>query len=945
MSNRLIQYGFTAGIVSETLWSQTILQKYGFGLADCQNYIVDFSGMIISRPGTIADTLLPVLPGEPYRLVPFIFAEEDANTFELVFVANRVFFLQRGAYQIESAKTVSAISSTGAYTQINSTAHGYSVGDYVEFYGSGVPAHLRGQIVRVSHVVGANNFQVQPIGLVSSFGGWDNAVASNVNVHRLYSISTPFASGEIAGLKFSQARDEMEITSAVRRPYGLERQEDGTWTIAPKNFVIEQPTPTNLSVVQISPNVGWGTIFVVTSVNAKGEESAGSTPLIALNGGIDGSNSIRIKWNAVPGAVKYNVYRGRKVADISVSAGADVGFVGSTFAANYDDRNETPDFTVTPPSNQNPFAQSGIDYVELTAAGSGYARTDTVSFTDSTGTGATGQLVVDGDTGAVVGVIVTAPGRSYTNPSVVISTSGGSGATFNVVLTPATGRNPRVSTLHQQRKVYGASVRDPMIIWGSTIGLFKNFSTSSIVAADESYEYELSSPIVGEIKHLLSTRSGLLAFSNIGIWSIAGTQNTNITPTDAEASIQTAVGASDLQPILIDSDVLYAEPNNKTIRLLQYNHYSRQFGGMDISVLSRDLFARWNDLMSWSFETRPYKIVWAVRNDGQLLTCTISQEQEVFAWARHNTEGSFEQVITIPETAREVTYVSARRWLTGREVITLEHFADRQQSVNEDHCGVDCAIPFGGTQPNAALTFTPYDIVLAGELEYKVSTVTASSAIFSSADEGKYIKYRDGKGIITDYINPTQVNIAIIYPFTALHIPYSSRLRQLKAGAWWLTELMDDTTLPFNFRPDKVTVFGDGKLFIDVEPTDGVVEFQESLAHGYIGFGYDCVAVTLPFAADGTIIEDSRKKVVGVGIRYVDSKGIEVGTELDDTYPIIMQFQNNMSEASQLRSGHEHIHVAGDWDENARVVMKANGGLPSQITGLVIDLEVGDDVD
>lgn len=950
MSNRLIQYGFTAGIVSKTLWSQTILQKYGWGLADCKNYIIEYSGMLTSRPGLVAGTICPFAPDVNFRFVPFVFAEEDANTFEIIFIAGKIFFAQQGSWVLEDAKSVTAVVDGTSYTEFACTGHGYSVGDFVEFYGNDVPSYLVGQTVRVSAVPDADTFRVQQIEKTASMDGWADAATAAVSAYRLYTITSPYADDDLAGLYFDQARDIIDITSHDFPPYQLERQNDGTWTLTEKELDVQATTPTGLAIKGASgSNVLIGGTFAVTSVNALGEESLAQYAVLSNFINYEGTAGwVVYQWDPVSDADYYKFYRSPIGIASQLNCATPVGFVSVTYAPEFYDSNQiAPNYTDTPPLQENPFVNSAIKRIRVTAAGSGYASTDTIAITDSTGpgVGATANLIVDSG-GEVVAVQILTHGKDYETPVVAVTTVGGTGATFEIETTPSSGNYPLVSTTHQQRKLYANTQNDTLALWGSQIGLFDNFTKSRIVADDDSYEYELSSPILGEIRHMVSTRSGLLVFTNIGVWTVVGSNNSSITATDVQADLQTSTGGSMLRPISIDSDILYGEVNNKVIRLLQYNHYSRQYGGIDISILARDLLSKWYDLNSWSFEARPYKLVWSTRNDGQLLSATISQEQEVYAWARHDTNGEIEQNITIPESDREVTYCITKRYLNGRWIRVMEYFANRERSTNENHCGVDCAVSFGGgVQPAVLLEMTLNDPLAVFETG-ATGTAVVSGATFTIDHVGSYIIYRDGKALIKNYVSATEVEIEVINDFTALRIPYSMLYKTVAAGKWYLTTKQSSFRLPLNFRPAVVTVFGDGKTFYNIAvDADGTVTFPESLAFGYIGFYYECLAVTLPFTADGTVIEDSRKNVKGVGIRFVDSKNINVGTDPNDLYPLTTYFHENLLEATKLKSGHEYTVVNSDWDENTLIYIQAPGAVPTQVTGIVVDLEVGDDVD
>jgi hypothetical protein len=909
MSSRLIQYGFTAGYVGRSLWSQTILQKYGYGLADCKNYIIDYSGTLISRGGLVAACITDLDEDDAYRFVPFIFAEEDANTFQLLFTDSKIRFLQQGRYQLESAKDVTAVTDGSTYTQFACEAHDYSVGDLVEFYGDDVPAHLLGQTVVISAVPDVDNFRCTPINLATSLDSWADASTAAVSAYRVYTLASPYGASDLASLYFSQARDQIKITSRSFVPRILERQADGTWTLIEDDFDIAQPAPENLDRKARSATGGAGAIFAVTAINELGEESL---PTYYLETGIVNYTAtagwISLEWDATVDAIEYNIYRSMVYSnDAELSFAAQLGYIGKAWAPQFTDDNIIPDFTATPPKVQNPFANSAIKRIDVTAAGSGYARTDTIEISDTgSGTGAQATLVVN-DSGEVIGVLIDSGGENYSNPSASITTSGGSGATFDIEVGTDSGNDPAVSALYGQRQVYASSANYPMVFWGSQIGLFSNFTYSSIVAADESYLYEFNSLVVGDIKHLLETGAGLLAFTNVGVWLAAGSDGGAITPTDVQADPQTAVGCSDLPPLKVDADVLYGEVNNRSVRLLQYNDYSSRYGGLNVSVLARELFEAPYTFTSWCYEARPYSLVWMARNDGQIVCGTIVAEQQVYAWGKHDTAGVIESALTVPESDREVTYVIIARYLSGRWVRTIEYFADRAVSLNEDHVGVDLAVPFGGSQPDAKLTFS-------ANTANETATATASSAVFSLSDEGKYIKWKNGKAYIDTYNSSTEVEVTIINEFD-IAVPYITTLKNIPAGEWYLVELVESYRLPLNFRPSTVSVIGDGKVHTEqTVASDGTVTFEEDMGYGYIGLPFRCRAQCLPLSADGTIIEDSRKVIIGAGVRYKDSRGLEVGTDDDYMYRLDDEGHNLIVEPDKLQSGRQYTAISDEWD-------------------------------
>jgi hypothetical protein len=941
MSNRLIKYGFTAGIVSRDLWSQTILQKYGFGLGDASNYLIRFSGSAVSRPALMFGTLIENYSA-PFRFIPFVFARDDANCFSILVTAGKIRFLQNGVYQLEAEKNATQAASTVTETVISAAAHGYSIGDLVELYGANVPAALVGQTVIISAVT-TNTFTVHMIGAAIGLDNWSEVTA--FTVRRVYTIANTYTADQLDDLYFRQTRDVIEITSRDKPAAQLERQSDGTWTLIEDTYTIGISAPTGLVSNAVSGAGTAGTVFVVTAVSASGEESLPSNYLIYDNI-VDYSTTagwVSIGWASVTGAVSYNIYRSTIVANSNtLTLASDVGYLGQSFGPRFTDRNIIPDFTKVPPTERNPFANKFIDTVSVTGSGSGYAQTDTITVTDSGGTGSGAEIIPIITGGIVLDVLIKNSGQNYTTPVLTMVTSGGSGATFSTTLGPASGNYPSVSSTHLQRRVFASTANEPLGVWGSQIGRFDNFNYSRIVAADESYNYNIASDILGNILHLISTRSGLLTFTDIGVWVLTGS-NGAITPSDIQAELQTAVGSSGLVPIPIDSDIIYAEIDTQTVRLLQYNDFSKNFGGTDVSILSRELINRPLEMIAWSYEARPYKVVWGVRSDGQLLSLTISQEQQVYAWSTHETAGLFLDCHTLLQSSREITYFVTQRYMSGRWVGVIEYFADRELSTNFSHVGVDAAIGFG-FEPRAATL--QLSATVAGE-----ATITADTAIFTAGDLESLIVHENGKAYITEVVSTTEVIVTIIDEFTHLAIPYLGMNRAMLPNTWDISPLLPEYQLPLNMRPSAVTIAADAKVFEGIAVgTNGVVPFPEELSLGYIGFNFNCYLETLPYAAEGTIIEDSRINTKGVGVRFVNSRGIEIAAFDDDYddkveyFPVEELFSDFMAEGTRLQSKHDHVAVSSDWSVNSRIRIRGNGGNPTEITGLIFDIEVGDEV-
>ncbi len=269
------------------------------------------------------------------------------------------------------------------------------------------------------------------------------------------------------------------------------------------------------------------------------------------------------------------------------------------------------------------------------------------------------------------------------------------------------GNNPVSVTYFQQRRVFAGSLAYPQTVWMSRSANYTNFDIHTPVVSDDAITATIASQQVNTIKHLVPM-ADLLAFTGTGIWKISGGQTgTPITPSNFTAIPQMFVGSSDVQPLPINTDVLFIENKGSHIRDLQYDWYAQIYQGNDLSVLADHLFYGYT-ISDWSFAQFPFNLIWAVRSDGTMLGMTYLKEQNVMAWHQHRTEGgAFQSVAVVPEengygAIEDTPYVVVKRSLAGRQSYTIERIQSRQLGMENDDITrswfVDCGLRYEGKE-------------------------------------------------------------------------------------------------------------------------------------------------------------------------------------------------------------------------------------------------------
>lgn len=947
MSVEIIRYAFVAGELAPSLWGRGDLEKFDLGLALAYNFYVDYRGGFTSRPGQQFIDFVKNDTQET-KFFSFEFGTGLADTYVLLFGHQYIRFIQDGAYVLEDPVTITGVTKATPGV-VTAAAHGFENGDWVKISGIVGMTELNGRTFEVANKT-TNTFQIIPVPSSTALDTTTyTAYSSDGTASRIYTVISPYNASDLSNLRAYQIRDTVRLTHLDYAVRNLVRNDHTDWEISETEFGNNRPRPTGLNITgrpDSDEADRSGTTGCVTAIFEDGEESLPSDldyVIDIANWTTQADEVMKMAWDPTPGAIAYHAYRSSVVPrDMNgVTFAARVGFIGKTFGPQISDNNIIADYTITPPVYINPFANNAIEYIQVNNGGSGYQRQSQLTVTDPTGTGFVGYPVVNPDTGRVDSVVIVNGGENYTNPSV--SVSAGTGATFTVTRTPASGNNPSVSAVFQQRQIYAATDNEPLTLWASKPGKLNNFDESQIIVEDDGYEFELDVTQINPIKHLLPTRSGMLVMTQKTISLLyGGSSDQAVTPLNALADPHSYTGVSDLPPVPIDSDFLYVEGKGKTIRLLSYTELGKVWSGADVSIYSNHFFNPDHRLLSWSYASDPFKMVWAIRSDGALLGLTLVKDEKIAAWTQHWTQGQYKDVITIQEDDIDATYLMVRRYLNGRWTKVIEKQASRIIDNVEDAFCVDCGLQLESTSPAADLDAVDD----ADEVVF-----TASAAVFTSGDVGKVLRAAGGKAYITAFTSATVVRGTWVRtpsndpPHIRL-VPETEEGRMMTqaSGTWTLDAEVTTVGGLWHLEGETVQVLADGHPLPSAVVQNGQISLGVDASRVVVGLKYTCKAQTLPLILGGEPIEDKRKRIVGVATRINQTTALKVGRSFDSLYSMNDRPGSVvLGEPNPLRTELEYTMVEPNWEIEGQICYQVEDPLPASVVGIILQTEIGDD--
>lgn len=540
------------------------------------------------------------------------------------------------------------------------------------------------------------------------------------------------------------------------------------------------------------------------------------------------------------------------------------------------------------------------------------------------------EEVPNGDptTGAIYGYVGSSTGTTFKDVNIDPDFTHSPPQNTN----PFAGANyPSVNGYYQQRQVYAASLNSPETFWLSRPGNRKNFDKSNPVQDNDAITGTVASQQVNAIQHLVPMGKGLVALTSGSAYQISGggvnTISSPITPSTATAEPQAFMGASPVvPPLVIDYNILYVSAIGSSVRDLSYNFYVNVYTGTDLSILSSHLFQGYM-INEWCWAVEPFKTVWAVRNDGILLSFAYLKEQEIAAWAHHNTAGLFRSICQVQEGNETAVYVAVERYIAGNWVMYIERFASRLFGGDITQAWfVDCGLSLGQTYLNARLT--------PGATTGNNVLFTADANIFAPGDVGSTIRVNGGVAKIVTYLNAQQVRANILLDIGSVYPAYYPD--------WTCTAPVTTVGGLWHLEGQYVVGVADGNKFGPLLVNNGQITLATAASYIIIGLAYMARFKSLYLDTADPTIQSKRKKISALSVRCKDTRGIKAGLTTDKLRSWKGEAPIIAGQIPELTTGDCRIIMPPQQDTYGQVYVEQDNPWPASILGIIPEVNVGD---
>lgn len=311
--------------------------------------------------------------------------------------------------------------------------------------------------------------------------------------------------------------------------------------------------------------------------------------------------------------------------------------------------------------------------------------------TDSTGYGA--DLVPVIENGRVVSVTIRSGGQNYSSPnlSVVSSTGGGASLSANVGQAPD---YPGAVSYFEQRRWFGGTQNRPNNLWATRPGTEADMSFSLPSQSDDRIAVRVAAREANRILHIVPLAQ-LMLMTGAAEWRVSPLNSDAITPESMSVRPQSYVGASNVQPLVVGSSMIYGAGRGGHLRELGYNYEAGGYISGDVCLRAPHLFDNLT-IVDLAYSKAPSPVVWAVSSSGKMVAMAYVPEQQVGGFSTIETKGSIESACVVAEGDEDIVYVEVMRTVNGQAVRFVERMNERQYTDLKECIYVDCAGTYRG---------------------------------------------------------------------------------------------------------------------------------------------------------------------------------------------------------------------------------------------------------
>lgn len=216
---------------------------------------------------------------------------------------------------------------------------------------------------------------------------------------------------------------------------------------------------------------------------------------------------------------------------------------------------------------------------------------------------------------------------------------------------------PKSGTFFQRRLWFGGCKALPSGVFASQITDFFDFDDTAGVATDAIFDF-IASDKANIVRYVIGAKS-LVVFTTDGEFSTQIILEDGITPQNISLLPQSQEGSSDVQPVVMDNQIIFVDRGAQIIRNMVYDSQAGSYVTNNISFLSSELIDKPVSSALFKGNTSDDSVYLFLVNEGTPGTDTEGsiaafqtlQSQSIAAWTLLTTQGKFLKTTSASDTA------------------------------------------------------------------------------------------------------------------------------------------------------------------------------------------------------------------------------------------------------------------------------------------------------
>lgn len=276
------------------------------------------------------------------------------------------------------------------------------------------------------------------------------------------------------------------------------------------------------------------------------------------------------------------------------------------------------------------------------------------------------------------------PDVSKTPPLVDATLSGGAGF------------YPAAVGYYEQRRLFAGWTQGPQNVIATRSGTESNMNYHIPTVADDRVAWRVAAREGSPIEHIVPVNY-LMLLTPTNVFRVNSSDGGALAGINLDVKPQAYLGANNVQPVTVGTTVLYARAfgGHMTEMVFNTSNLGSFYSTSDITLLAPHLFDTFN-IVDMAYARAPYPMLWAINDQGTLLSMTYVPEQQISAWAHHDTDGKFESCCVISEQGEDVLYLIVNRTIGGVTKRYVERKRSRAMPTQADAFFVDCGQTYNG---------------------------------------------------------------------------------------------------------------------------------------------------------------------------------------------------------------------------------------------------------